>query len=458
MMNAIKDDSPMTKVMWWLIGLVVVVGMAAIRLYPAWEKASRAVDQAERANEVIQKAKEKLERAVPPGRASKSADRASSNVHRHQPNVKPPTVRRPRLNANPILDAYDQTGGHRFVHFTSDGPYMALRQYGDDRNDDDDDFELAVCCLKPGKTVVGQTLEQSHNISFTEFIFSCDGRKGIALGCTPPDTPGTAMCWDLQTGKRALPELHARVRVGAFSPDSRWLAIAGGGSVNADFSDDVTQVWDVSNGRKMWSPLRQGLDVRHVSFSPDGRQVATASERGIARVWDAATGKVLTPPLNHRTAVKYAVFNPDGTRLVTTSGDTAQVWIVATGLPLSPPLKHGNTVCQAAFSPDGKHVVTASGDGTAQVWDARTGKAVTPSLVVNQRGSGCLGARFSPNSKRVLTWGDHRIRVWDASTGAALTPEFGPEGGFVGPVAFSPDGQLVVALGSAWHAETGTSW
>src|SRR5262249_19120136 len=140
----------------------------------------------------------------------------------------------------------------------------------------------------------------------------------------------------------------------------------------------------------------------------DGRRLLTfgapprtpAEERGgapgEAQIWDAATGKPLTPPLRHFGEVYQAEFTPDGRRVVTASLDrTARVWEGVTGQPLTPPLPHRRPVVHAAFSPDGRRVVTVSGAARnqsldvsgyeARVWDAATGRPLTPPWHHDQR-------------------------------------------------------------------------
>src|SRR5262249_53470310 len=78
-------------------------------------------------------------------------------------------------------------------------------------------------------------------------------------------------------------------------------------------------------------------------------------------------------------------FSPDGTRVVTASQDgTARVWEARTGATVGPPLRHDGPVRSGAFSPDGTQVVTASEDETAQVWEGRTGAGGG-----GGRGAGC---------------------------------------------------------------------
>jgi WD40 repeat protein/serine/threonine protein kinase len=153
-----------------------------------------------------------------------------------------------------------------------------------------------------------------------------------------------------------------------------------------------------------------------------------------------------------------AVFSPDSTRVVTASDDrTARVWDAATGRPLSPPLPHDHEVNVAAFSPDGTRVITASDDRTARIWEVATGRLVTPPLVHKNEVN---AASFDHGGTRVVTAsGDFTARVWDATTGRPLTPPI-THGGEVHMAAFSPDGSRIAtasrdATARVWDAATG---
>jgi hypothetical protein len=118
--------------------------------------------------------------------------------------------------------------------------------------------------------------------------------------------------------------------------------------------------------------------VRSAAFSPDGKQIVTASGDNTARIWDASTWRMLVELKGHSSILRSAVFSPDGKRVVTASWDkSARIWDAKTGGMLVELKGHADRVESAIFSLDGKRVVTASADRTARIWDASTGVTVT---------------------------------------------------------------------------------
>jgi tetratricopeptide (TPR) repeat protein len=143
--------------------------------------------------------------------------------------------------------------------------------------------------------------------------------------------------------------------------------------------------------------------------------------------------------MRHEGLVIHAAFSPDSRRVVTASRNLAEkhgearVWDAATGRPVTPPMKHAHRVNHAAFSPDGRRVLTVTGAfGTggpeARVWDAATGQPVGPPM---RHGDSVFHAAFSPDGRYVVTAGGDNLkrrgeaRLWDAATGEPVAPRPG---------------------------------
>jgi hypothetical protein len=72
--------------------------------------------------------------------------------------------------------------------------------------------------------------------------------------------------------------------------------------------------------------------------------------------------KKLMVTYRHNSPVSSVAFSPDGKTVLTGSSDgTARLWDAATGKSVSPPMKHGSLVYSVAFSPDGKTIMAATG-------------------------------------------------------------------------------------------------
>ncbi|MGW0824202.1 nSTAND1 domain-containing NTPase [Streptomyces sp. NPDC002845] len=118
---------------------------------------------------------------------------------------------------------------------------------------------------------------------------------------------------------------------------------------------------------------------------------------------------------------------------------------------------HTDTVRHIAWSPDGLLLATASRDGTARVFDARSGRSLR---VLPSGGTMVEGVAWSPDSTCIAAVGrDHVVRIWDAASGEPLRMLTGATD--IGrQTAWSPDGRWIAATSRdkavrVWDAGTG---
>ncbi|KAM3103583.1 toll/interleukin-1 receptor domain-containing protein [Phormidesmis sp. 146-12] len=108
--------------------------------------------------------------------------------------------------------------------------------------------------------------------------------------------------------------------------------------------------------------------VYSVSFSPDGKMIATGSEDKTVKLWDLQ-GRQLQTLKGHSGGVRSVSFSPDGKTLATGSNDnTVKLWDLQ-GRELQTLKGHSGMVLSVSFSPDGKTLATGSDDNTAILWN-----------------------------------------------------------------------------------------
>ena len=323
---------------------------------------------------------------------------------------------------------------------------------------------------------------EHHNVKHPGVVqkarFSPDSRRVVTIA-----VDGTAKVWELATGLpvTAFPQGLVGVRDAQFSLNQPWLATA--------TTDGTARIWDIGTGETISPPMVQAGMVNHVALSSDSKRLLTAGSDRRARIWGVPAGTIIKE-MSHRESVNYAAFTSDQKRVVTVSLSApvlfyaeggehwafdpqervaitadwteAQLWDARTGRALTPPRKLGTWVSQIALSPDGFRAVTgcsprALTQNYVCVIDLPTGRQVGRTLV--HRG-GVIYSEFSPDGKMIVTcsW-DHTARVWDAATGQPLSPWLVHQKS-VHCAAFSPDSRLVATAsedGTArvWDAATG---
>ena len=253
---------------------------------------------------------------------------------------------------------------------------------------------------------------------------------------------GVVRVFDTSDGRlESTIEVSAPPFMTTLSPNGSTVAVSSGGSLEVG-------VYDVASQRLRFELRGHHWPVNDVSWSPDGRWIATAGNDSSARIWAARDGRSTFELIAHSGGVSSVDWSPDGARLLTGSFDgTAKVWHVGEGgarelLSLSGQQTRSGVV--AVFSPDGNDVMTGAADISAvKIWDV--------SIDGNSELANFRTDAFAPVDVDLLPGGrvvapSHRgsASIWDVGDGARVG-RVGPGQGSPFPVTEvvnSPDGKL----------------
>lgn len=230
--------------------------------------------------------------------------------------------------------------------------------------------------------------------------------------------------------------------------------------------------WKLPEGAK--ARLCKG-EIRGISFSPDGTQIAVGSATGVW-FYDARTGAERALFTDYVSEIGLVAFSPDGKTLATGEYDTILIWDVATGNLLKSIKRQRARIQALRILEDNKTLLCENYNGSVRLWDVTTGLEIknfdpkssdtfggvlSSAFGYEVTTAGLYLTKIQDNGLYAIGYKNGKIRLKDATTGKHLKTFQGPKGR-ISQLVFSPDGTLLVtntsnAPNRLWDVNTGKS-
>ena len=245
--------------------------------------------------------------------------------------------------------------------------------------------------------------------------FSPDGKTLVAYA------HGGIHFWDIASRTEIGTFQRADISALTFGPDGKTLASVGG-----LFQGGGVQLWDVERQVS----LGQLPGVLSVTISPNGKLLAAGGDP--VRIWDIASQQQIGELESANDLVRAVTFSPDGRILASSQFDEIRLSDVASQQQVGLLQGHSSQVFALAFSPDGGILASASFE-RIRLWDVASQQQVgmLPSLgLIN----------FSPDGAILAVGSPQVVQLWDVAS-QQLVGTLDASG----TAAFSPDGKILAA-------------
>jgi WD40 repeat protein/energy-coupling factor transporter ATP-binding protein EcfA2 len=196
------------------------------------------------------------------------------------------------------------------------------------------------------------------------------------------------------------------------------ISFSKNGKYIASSSDDNSIiVWDLKNSKS--TVFRGHFNrVNSVSYSPDSKKIASGSDDKTIKIWDL-DGNIIQNFKTIQTAgITSICYSLNGKILASASDDNSVVlWKENKGkFEFFKKLLHENRVKAVSFSPNGKNLASAGWDGVIKIWDL-DGNLIRKSQETKINKKKFTSISFSSNG-RIIAVGslDNSVILWNLKT------------------------------------------
>ena len=262
-------------------------------------------------------------------------------------------------SGKPLLTLSGHSSAVNAVVFNPDGTKLATTS---------NDMTAKIWDAASGRVLLTLT---GHTAPVVGAVFSLDGRRLATAG-----QDNTARIWDASTGQQLQTLVgHHKPLLGiAYSPNGKYLVTIS--------RDHTIVLWDPFSGEQLASIASPQRLPTTVTVSPDGLELVVGFVDGTLQAFRVSADGSQTQPLftlaDQSGLIEAAAFSPNGEQLATASEDnTTKIWNAETGQEVLTLIGHSGGVLGVAFNPDGIRLATAGGDGAVRLYLLRIEDLIT---------------------------------------------------------------------------------
>jgi WD40 repeat protein len=220
-------------------------------------------------------------------------------------------------------------------------------------------------------------------------------------------------------------------------------------------------LWKQTRSDELASLPESRYEIQCLTFSPDGKYLATAEARGRISIWDLATTQRVAE-CQSPSIPALLKFSSDARHLVSANFKNG-LWVWDWNPPQlsihGPPLMAKGIVNGIDLR---EGIVTAVDQDQKLLrrWELLTGRELPGFPIVSEMDihNQLPWSAFSPDGRLIATTSNNIVMLWNRQTGVKLTELSGSDS-MVVPLAFSPDSHLIVAISThgicdIWETET----